>query len=534
MRRKKIILMSLIAFIGIIILLSMIYQLTSLWEPEQSLITLLPENPVGYLSFKELEGFVETFNRSELGKQGAEMPFLADIKEQFWWKRLVYQKELWEYEMGGKLEQHTFKAYFGEETIFALYQRDEKLTFLLMSAMGTLEKLAVEAMTATDAINPKYRRIQTEHEGFVVNTITGYPRDFSYTFIGRIGILSLSYPLLTEVLDVYTGKKWGCLKNHPMQEYIQKNYIRGKSTGYVDVQRLAKFASDTPAGARNFVEQIHPLLGKTEFWTFSNRYEDGVIFSNHRFLNTSKASPNLKAVPQLRGRTGDILTARTAFVTTIPRSHQIATFFPHIDLSQCLGTELTIGLIAPKPDELSIVPSVILLTPVKAPDKLKAELENLKTKKISIANKPLEFPPPEDYQGVVLHPFQLRLNFLLTLTGGYAIINEHIVFSTTLAGLKSMIDTSLGQVPALTNVMSNKKASSVQTFIQPHLFVPELKRFLPMITRLTPLFGQNLEAKWIRQIQENLFPLEALGPVSTEVQVGENDVDVALRIVLKE
>ena len=70
-KRKKITLISLIVLIGVIILLSIIYHRTALWEPEQHLITLLPQSPICYLTLKELKGLVETFNRSELGKQTA-------------------------------------------------------------------------------------------------------------------------------------------------------------------------------------------------------------------------------------------------------------------------------------------------------------------------------------------------------------------------------------------------------------------------------------------------------------------------------
>ncbi|MYB02477.1 hypothetical protein F4X90_22785, partial [Candidatus Poribacteria bacterium] len=174
-KRKKIVTMSLIGLIGVIILLSVIYHQTALWEPEQHLITLLPKSPICYLTLKELKGLVETFNRSEFGKQAAEMPLLAEIREQRWWKELVYQKLLWEYEMGGRLDLKTVTGYFVEETILAVYQREAELTFLLITAVGAQEKLSIEAMTATDAINPRYKRIQNEYGEFTINTITGYP-----------------------------------------------------------------------------------------------------------------------------------------------------------------------------------------------------------------------------------------------------------------------------------------------------------------------------------------------------------------------
>ena len=148
----------------------------------------------------------------------------------------MYQKQLWEYEMGGRLDLKTVTGYFGEETILAVYQRDGGLTFLLIAAVGGPEKLSIEAMTATDAINPKYKRIQNEYGEFTINTITGYPLDFSYTFIGRIGVLSLEPTLLIETLDRYNAglssakvaqKTQGFLTEHPMTTEIQGTLSSG-------------------------------------------------------------------------------------------------------------------------------------------------------------------------------------------------------------------------------------------------------------------------------------------------------------------
>ena len=521
--RKKFITIILIALIGVIILLAAIYHHTALWKPEQSLITLLPEAPICYLTLKDLGSLVKTFTRSEFGKQVAEMPLLAEIQEQRWWKELAYQKALWEHEMGGKLDLATLKAYFGEETILALYERDDELSFLLISVVGGAEKLSIEALTATDAINPQYQRIQTEHNGLTVNTIIGYPRDFSYAFIGKVGVLSLSYPLLTETLDIYVGKKAGFLARHPMQD----NYESDKSTGYVDVPRLAAALKETVPQLRSIVELSASLLGDATPWSFGNRYEDGVVISRHLIRHRDRES-----TPTGRNRDQEVsptgmhqdrevsptgLPERTAFVSVLPTPRQMREFLPNSDLAQ----HLTVGFIAPEPEEVSVVPSIVLL--IKGSE-LETDLERLKAREISIAGKPLAFLAPQDYRGSVIHPFQLRFNFLLALTGGYAIVNDTLVFSTTLPGLKSVIDTVSGNAPAL-------ELSEVQMFIEPSLFVPEVKRFLPLVTLLTS--GQLVDAGLIEQVNENLFPLASLGPVSVKIVEQAEVTEAEIRVVLE-
>ena len=537
-RRKKIIIISLIVLIGIIILLSIIYRQTALWEPEQHLITLLPKSPICYLTLKELKGFVETFNRSELGKQASKMPLLAEIQRQAWWKQFIYQKQLWEYEIGGELDLKTVTGYFGEEAILAFYRREGELSFLLITKVGGAEKLSIEAITATDAINPSYERIQTEYREFTINTITGYPRDFSYTFIGKIGVLSLNPLLLAETLDIYadaSGAKTapnsqGFTAEHPMSDEIQQDYRQDKSTGYVDVQQLGALLNSV--GSEGFVKQIYGLFGDAEFWTFSNRYENGVIISKHHFRHRTETPPSVRpsadAVKPFLA-----FPERTAFVTSLPISNPMANFFDNRDLSKVLGAELTALLVAPEPDEVSVVPSLVLLAHAKAPEALKAVLEVMKQGKISIAGKSLAFLGPQNYRDVTIQPLQIRLNFLMAVTGGYALVDDYFVLSTTLAGLKSVIGTITGNASTLTDISFSADAGNVQAFIQPDLFVPELKRFLPVATVLLSLSGQKLDATLNRRITENLFPLESLGPISTEMNFSEQGTDTEIRIVLE-
>ena len=536
---KKIIFISLIVLIGVIILLSIIYHRTALWEPEQHLITLLPKSPICYLTLKELKGLVETFNRSELGKQTAKMPLLAEIQKQRWWKQLVYQKQLWEYEMGGKLDLKTVTGYFGEEAILAFYRREGEISFLLISAVGAQEKLSIEAITATDAINPKYERIQTDYRKFTINTIVGYPRNFSYTFIGKIGILSLDPLLLAETLDLYTGlsdtktepKKQGFLAAHPMAVEIQNDYQQDKSTGYIDLQQFIPLLESMSSDV--LVKQILALFGDSGSWAFSNRYEAGVIVSRHRFRNDignnrSNFSTEDNSKPFLA------FPERTAFVASLPIPNLMRQFFGDIDLSEVLGSDVTVLLVAPDPGEVSVVPSLVLLAHAKAPDALNAVLGIVKEGKLSIAGKPLEFLEPTDYKGITLQPVQLRLNFLLAVTGGYAIVNDYLVLGTTLAGLKSVINTTTGNAPVLEDIAFSTDASDAQAFVQPELFVPELKRFLPMLTVLVSLSGQKLDPTVKRRITDNLFPLEFLGPITAEMDFDEHGMDTEVRIVLEQ
>lgn len=538
-KRKKIVIMSLILLIGVIVLLSVIYHQTALWEPEQHLVTLLPKSPICYLTLKELKGLVETFNQSEFGRQTVEMPILAEIAEQSWWRELVYQKQVWEYEMGAKLDLKTVTGYFGEEAILAFYQREGALAFLLITAVGAQEKLSIEAITATDAINPRYKRIQNDYGEFTINTITGYPRDFSYTFIGKIGVLTLDPTLLVETLDIYTDisdartvpKRQGFLAGHPMRRQIQENYLQDKSTGYLDVKQIAPVLENATSDAR--IKQILGIFGEAESWTFSNRYEAGTIISRHHLRK--RVGTHLRKLPAADDAEPFLaFPERTAFGTTFPvPSQQIRELFGNIDLSEVLGSDLSVMLIAPEADEVTVVPSLTFVVHTKAPEALKGVLDIVKQGKISVAGKQLKFLEPQDYNGVPIQPVQLRLNFLLAVAGGYAIVDDYFVLSTTTAGLKAVIDTTIGKTSALSDVAFSTDTNGAQVFIQPELFVPELKRFLPLATVVASLTGLELDARLTQRITENLSPLESLGPITAEVGFGAQHIDAEVRIVLE-
>ncbi len=535
---KKIIGISLIILIGAIILLSIIYDRTALWEPKQHLITLLPKSPICYLTLKELKGLVETFNRSELGQLTSKMPLLAEIQQQPWWKQLLYQKQLWEYETGGNLDLKTITGYFGEEAILAVYQREEIYTFLLITAVGGKEKLSIEALTATDAINPTYERHQTAYRKFTINTIIGYPHTFSYTFIGKIGVLSLDPLLLAQTIDLYTetsGAKTaqnaqGFIAQHPMSENIQHDYHEKKNTGYLDLQQLAPILDNMDTNA--LVSQLYRLLADSDFWTFSNQYEEGVIISQHRLhKQTEPIGPVFLSVDDPKLFLA--FPEPTAFATSLPLLNQMTNFFDDIDLSQFLGTTGTLLLVSSQADEVSVVPSLVLIVHAKVPEALKTVLQIVRQGKVSIAGTSMEYLEPLDYKEVAIQPLQCRLNFLLAVTGGYAFIDDYFVLGTTLMGVKSIVDTIRGDLPTLTDISFSTDARGVQAFIQPELFVPELKRLLPLATVLLSLSGQQFDATLTRRITENLFPLESLGPISAKIDFNEQFIDAEVRIVLE-
>ena len=114
-----------------LVIAGLIYRQISLWKPTDNLLTLIPENPICFVSAKNLADAVKAFTHSQFGQRAAQMPILAEIQRQRWWRQILYQKQLWEHEMGGEFSFNKLKGYFGEESILALYR---KMRFTLLYA----------------------------------------------------------------------------------------------------------------------------------------------------------------------------------------------------------------------------------------------------------------------------------------------------------------------------------------------------------------------------------------------------------------
>lgn len=524
------------AIVILLLLIVLIYRQTSLWEPDQSLLTLLPDAPICYVSVKDLGSFIETFQRTEFGAQVTQMPILAETRRELWWRRLMYQKQLWELEMGGKLDLKRIQGYLGEEAIVGVYERGGKISFLLISALGAQQKLEIATLTATAPINPKYKRLKESYRKLDINTITGYPQDFSYTFIGKIGLLATDKSLIQDTVDVYAEQKQGFAALAATGDYLGKQYDIVRNTIYINPAKLTKVVK--------FDQPLKSLLQGIEVWTFSNRYEDGVIYSQHRMIRSANSQTRQSPRPADE-KLFSILPATTAFLGASNDANlaglwqQMKTNLSlkyqrnGIDLSRHLEDRIALVLLPPPTGVPALVPSILLICPIQDKPSLETALTKLKRTKIAVNGKRLRFPAPIKYQGLELQPIQLRVGLIFALKGGYALIDNYWVIGTTLGGVESAINSFTGQEGAListkmSDLLNHPSHNHIR--IQPSLLIPELKRLLPIAGLI---FSQDVDAKLIRRITDNISPLEALGLITASVNFNDNSVDAEIQITLE-
>ena len=448
--------------------------------------------------------------------------------------------------MGGKLDLNRVRGYLGEEAILGVYKRDGQVSFLLISALGAQQKLEIATLTATAPINPKYKRLKENYGKLEINTITGYPQNFSYAFIGKIGLLATDKSLIQDTADIYANQKQGFTVSRSGDsdkselaatgDHLGEQYDTARSTIYINLPKLTEvFRFDQP---------LKSLLQGIDVWTFSNRYEDGVIYSYHRMIrNTNSHSrhpPRLadeKLFSILPETTTLLITNSDANLTELWGQVKANLSLKYqrngIDLSRYLEARAALALFPSPAGFPALVPPMLLICPIQDRANLEAALTELKRTKITRKGKPLRFPTPIKHQGIELQPIQLQFGLIFGLKGGYALLDDYWVIGTTPGGVESAINAFTGQAVALAHtkmpdLLNRPSHSHIQ--IQPSLLIPELKR-LPPVAAL--LLSQLIDPKLIRRIADNIFPLETLGLITAGINFNDDVVDAEIQIILE-
>ena len=448
----------------------------------------------------------------------------------------MYQKQRWELEMGGKTDLKRLRGYLGEEAILAVYKRGDKVSFLLISALGAQQKLEIATLTATMPINSKYKRLKESYRKLEINTITGYPQDFSYAFIGKIGLLATDKSLIQDTVDIYANHKRGFTALAATGDYLDEGYDTARNTIYINPAKLADvFKIDQP---------FKSLLQGIDVWTLSNRYKDGVIYLQHRMVRNTDSQSRQPPRP-VDEKLFSILPATTAFLIAnndvaltalwqqVKANLSLKYQRNKIDLRRYLEDRITLALLPSSAGVPALIPPMLLICPIQDRANLEAALTKLKSTKISINGKPLRFLSSIKHQGIELQPIQLQLGLIFALKGGYALLDNYWVIGTTLSGVKSAINAFTGQEVALASAempISLQSPSHSHIQIQSNLLIPELTHLLPIVGLM---FSQQIDVKLIRRITNNMFPLESLGLITAGITFNDAVVDAEIQIILE-
>ena len=221
------------------------------------------------------------------------------------------------------------------------------------------------------------------------------------------------------------------------------------------------------------VRALAPLAEGIETWTLSNRYQNGAIRSCHRMQWEAKQERRQPAPAKIDPKLLSILPGKSAvsYIDQSIKPSQLWNLFKanlsiqyqqrEVNLERHLGVGVTVTQIDPASKSAIEMPSFIAAIPVTNRAGFEAELMKLQRHRIVVNGKQLRFSEPRSYRDVVFQPVQLPLGLLFSVKGAYALIDDYWIISTTVSGLKSVIDTFTGKGGGInTNTISRSSQST--------------------------------------------------------------------------
>jgi len=518
-KRKKITFLILL----LIFILSAFFTYRYIATPKIPLISLLPDSPFAYISVKNLDDAISAIENTEFGKELRKMPIIAEIESRQDWQELIYQKRLWEYSLQGRIDRKWLKEIVGQEAILSFYNRDEP-SFLLMSKIRTSAKLQVSSAEAQDVLDDRYKMVKKSHNGINTVTVIGFPKEFTYAFIGKIGMLSTDASLINDVIDIYKKGNEGYVKQNN-SSLAKEKYECDSSSFYFD---FSGYPDELPLN-----ETFKNLSKVAKSWFFSNRYGDGKLISEHHFElpEPSKRTRNsnlrfLSLTSAKNAMSFDIAGVEPADLWNACRGLFSVSIQPK-DGAVSLAEQLdkNVSVIVQGSNKNILLPSIAILIPVKNDKLLREKLQKLKGKSIYVYDRKLKFAKTMMYNGIRINSVEMPIQLFLSLRGGYAIVNEHLVIGSTVSMLEDIIDTSVGKQNRLNPndyQIALHEDNTGYLFIQPSALVPEIKRMATFYSLVSRLSGEKDASQIALWVSKNIFPLESLGNIGTNIEIRGN------------
>ena len=501
--------------------------------PKLDFVSILPEAPLGYISVKNLNDIISAIENTEFGKELKKIPILQTIKSNPTWRQFSYQKALWEYEIRGRLDRGVLKDFVGKEAILSFYNRSSP-KLLLISQVGASGKMQVSATEMQDVIDTRYKMVREQYQDIEMITVVGFPEEVTYAFIGKIGLLSNDKTLIQDAIDIYKKRKTGFVK----QDYgglLQKQYKSNSSSLYFD---LSQYPEHLP-----FSTVFKNIFKGVKVWNFSNKYGDGKVVSEHHFVLSNIYVPPKTESSQILS----MAPSNSALLLSAEGLEPGAlwdicqTFFEveilHRDsrtgLEKYLGKQTNFIMLGSSDKEVRLIPAMAFLIPITDVHAVEEDLLELRNS-IHISGKKLKFTGRKVYNGVNINLAELPLGFMFSVKGGYAIIDGYLVAGTTMSILQKIIDTASGNQKPL-NPMDYQlylnPESTGYLFIHPPTLVPELRRIASFYALIASISKDRQASQIASQISKNLYPFSALGGISANFDLHENQGTAEITIL---
>ncbi len=206
MNLKKINIVLLILSFSILLFLITWTVIYNVIFPVPDMLDLITDDAVAYLDVYDLHKVLSSFLRSEFMRRVVQSPLWSNFQTTELWNEI--NTELIEFKQFG-IDQGLIFRLIGTHSVIAFYLDPDKVkvNYTLISELDVFTRFTLSLGQIKKFIPPEYTVIKLKYKGRTITTIKSAQENYSYTFVGRLGILGNDEILVQNILDFYKNKK---------------------------------------------------------------------------------------------------------------------------------------------------------------------------------------------------------------------------------------------------------------------------------------------------------------------------------------
>jgi hypothetical protein len=499
----------LILAVAFVILLGVSHYL--IW-PKPEVLSLVPGKPLAYIAASDLDKTISAVEKSEFVKQVAKSPLWSDIKSSRLGRQAHLQKLAWDIYWENYIGGDPLKL----DDILQLVKRDALLAFY-----GGTDFLLISAVDLLTSVK-----------------ILG--QEFSYGFVGRVGLLGSSKSLLKAAIDIHKDSVQGLAAEPDFRE-LTVDMPRSNLSFYMNVAR--SFEAYPRAKADPRIGYLVPIAEHVNAYAGVVSGEGG----NIRFDIRASHTPSLQHVAGGNPSGDDVFVPASSMV--FASSHIVDPGFSFEALRASLGVDLrvvesklapvlsdgmTVAVLEPKVKEFQLFPPAMLFLRVKDRTAAETTLEDIKNS-LNIGGKQLEFTQ-ETYENIPINLTKLPIGMGISLDAGYTLIGDDLlVLATDAQALKAVVDVSLKKQPSLieekqyTDVLAPiLDGSDGQVFMNLVSVAAITKQAARLYALRSKLVGDRESEQMATMLYQNAFLLESWKYMGVTLNSDDGRVNVKL------
>ncbi len=554
----KIIKIVLISLLSLIVAVALVWCIAYylVW-PKPGILSLIPGEPLVYITASNLSETLPAAKESEFVERVAKSPLWKDIKSSGLWRRIAGQKTAWEEQTKARLSPAGILRLVEKDALLALYEEQGRWGFLLLSEVGLLTRMNILSDGTEEMMKSLHEFSKEKYRGVKLMTVKGSNWEFSYGFVGRVGILSLDKSLLKKAVDARKDKDQGLAAMSGFKELFADPPGSPDVSLYVNAAKIRDTFDLSAITPLIDAVKANPRAGHLVSVAQETGTLTGVGLSKNGNLRFDIRMSRVDAEPVSSKR--DDNSARTdGWVDGLAVPDDCLIFALHetlgpqflsdilgvfVDLDRdvigdrllpALHSGMAVAVLKPKAEDLQLLPLLTVLFRVKdramAESALKALEGSMKTKSGQLIFNETE------YKNIPIRYARVPMLMAMSLDAGYTLIGDDLlVVATDTSALEMAIDVFSGERQSLmkdenyASVLSPiVKASDGQIFVNIGSATPVIKQAAMLYALRAKFMGEASAAKIATALQQNVSILEAWRYIGTTFDSSGDRMDVKL------